>query len=340
MISLLQAIIAFVLLGLGTLYYFKTRSPPVITKSDDDDPLEDIKPKPEPTKTTPVVAKEPDVDQEPEILVTSAKPEDKPEDELVKPTPTTTPAKPIVPEKPKPTPKPVVTNVKRVLTNEEVDVFIGKIQKSIVVKSGQCQADAFKEAFRIILKDNQFDNKTIAKMLDPNRSSFSPFHAPGQGINDGYIPNDILPEYKEIYATQTRYALEKCRKEKENRPITNPVVVKPAPEPVKPTPTTTPAKPLVPPKPTGPPEPEFRMGWPDGTKWNLRGTTGGDTQRCNDICKSLGYNYFTHNPPPHDGGCGCSRSSKKLSQLNMTDHVNAKTRCVRAAEWTASQCIS
>jgi hypothetical protein len=96
MISLLQAIIAFVLLGLGTLYYFKTRSPPVMTKSDDDDPLEDIKPKPEPTKTTPVVAKEPDVDQEPEILVTSAKPEDKPEDELVKPTPTTTPAKPLV----------------------------------------------------------------------------------------------------------------------------------------------------------------------------------------------------------------------------------------------------
>ena len=103
----------------------------------------------------------------------------------------------------------------------------------------------------------------------------------------------------------------------------------PEPEPEAPTPTTTPAKPLVSPKPIGPTRAtEFRMGWPRGTKWNLRGATGNDTQMCNDICKSLGYNYFTHNPPPHDGGCGCSRSSKKLSQLNMTDHVNAKTRRV------------
>lgn len=102
----------------------------------------------------------------------------------------------------------------------------------------------------------------------------------------------------------------------------------PVTEPEEPTPTTTPAKPLVPDKPVLPPEPEFRMGWPDGTRWNIRGTTGNDRQRCNDICKSLGYNYFTHNPPPHDGGCGCSRSGLKLSQLNMTDHVNAKTRRV------------
>ena len=73
---------------------------------------------------------------------------------------------------------------------------------------------------------------------------------------------------------------------------------------------------------------ESRMGWPNGTKWNLRGKTGNDSQRCNDICKNLGYNYFTHNPPPADGGCGCFKSSAKLLQLTMTDHANAKTRRV------------
>ncbi len=95
--------------------------------------------------------------------------------------------------------------------------------------------------------------------------------------------------------------------------------------PEQPTPTTTPAQPLVPPNP---PEPESRMGWPVGTIWNIKGVTGNDAQKCNDICKCLGYNYFTHNPPPHDGGCGCFRSGLKLSRLNMTDHVNAKTRRV------------
>jgi len=76
-------------------------------------------------------------------------------------------------------------------------------------------------------------------------------------------------------------------------------------------------------------EPAERMGWPTGTEWNLRGPTGGDTQRCNDICKELGYNYFTHNPPPAaDGGCGCFSANVELSQLSMTDHANAKTRLV------------
>lgn len=105
------------------------------------------------------------------------------------------------------------------------------------------------------------------------------------------------------------------------------------PEPEQPTPATTPAKPFpAKPKPSPKPLPvekrPFRMGWPVGTRWNIRGATGNDTQRCNDICKSLNYNYFTHNPPPADGGCGCFRSGLKLSQLNMTDHSNAKTRRV------------
>jgi hypothetical protein len=139
------------------------------------------------------------------------------------------------------------------------------------------------------------------------------------------LPTDVVDEPEE--PTPTTTPAKPIVPEKPTAPI-KPAAPAPEPEPEEPTPTTTPAKPLVPPKPTGPPEPEFRMGWPDGTRWNLRGATGNDRQRCNDICKSLGYNYFTHNPPPHDGGCGCSRSSKKLSQLNMTDHVNAKTRRV------------
>jgi hypothetical protein len=113
--------------------------------------------------------------------------------------------------------------------------------------------------------------------------------------------------------------------------------------PVQPTPNTTPAKPLIPATKVttpvviqSPQNPnnqskklsEFRRGWPNGTKWNIRGATGNDTQRCHDICKSLGYNYFTHNPPPADGGCGCFKSALNLSQLSMTDHDNAKTRRV------------
>lgn len=73
---------------------------------------------------------------------------------------------------------------------------------------------------------------------------------------------------------------------------------------------------------------EFRRGWPNGTIWNIKGATGNDRQRCNDICKELGYNYFTHNPPPADGGCGCFKANVALSQLSMTDHANAKTRRV------------
>jgi hypothetical protein len=74
---------------------------------------------------------------------------------------------------------------------------------------------------------------------------------------------------------------------------------------------------------------KIRRGWPNGTKWNLRGATGNDRLRCNDNCKSLGYNYFTHNPPPiGDGGCGCFKANVALSQLSMTDHANAKTQSV------------
>ena len=75
-------------------------------------------------------------------------------------------------------------------------------------------------------------------------------------------------------------------------------------------------------------EPEFRMGWPVGTTWNIKGATGDDRKKCNDICKSLGYNYYTHNPPPADGGCGCYRSFVGMKELTMTDHDNAKTRRV------------
>lgn len=110
MISLIQAIIAFVLLGLGTFYYFKTRSPPETPKSGDFDPLEEVEAEPDikPAKPTPAVTDEPVTDLEPEVIVTPSKPEPENEDEPVKPTPATTPAKPLVPEKPKPTPKPVV----------------------------------------------------------------------------------------------------------------------------------------------------------------------------------------------------------------------------------------
>ena len=345
MISLFQAIIAFVLLALGTFYYFKTRSPPETPKSGDFDPFEEVEAEQDikPAKPTPAVADEPVTDLEPEVIVTPSKPEPENEDEPVKPTPFTTPAKPLVPEKPKPTPKPVVTvtpskpepenedepvkptpvttpakplvpekpkstpkpvvtNRKRVLTNEEVIVFLGKIQNSINQPgtNKQCQADAFKKAWRVIMKDNQFDEETRVKMLDPKRSSYSPMESPGSSLNNAYLPVDVIPEYVKLFPTHIRPALEKCA-----RPIRKVLV---SPKPVK-------------------PEPEFRMGWPVGTKWNIKGATLG-TQKCNDNCKSLGYNYFTHNPPPQDGGYGCFKSSLKLSELNITDHVNAKTRRV------------
>ena len=107
MISLFQAIVVLVLLGLVALYYFKIRKSPEKPQEDDDiDPLEDLEPEPvEPVKTTLVVADEPDVNEEPEVVVIS-KPEPENEDEPVKPTPTTTPAQPLIPEKPKPTPAP------------------------------------------------------------------------------------------------------------------------------------------------------------------------------------------------------------------------------------------
>jgi hypothetical protein len=96
MLSLIQLLIALVLLGLGAFYYFKTRSSPETPKSEDFDPLEDVKAEPpKPTKTTLVVADEPDIDLEPEVIVTSTKPES--EDTVVQPTPTTTPAQPLVP---------------------------------------------------------------------------------------------------------------------------------------------------------------------------------------------------------------------------------------------------
>ena len=78
-------------------------------------------------------------------------------------------------------------------------------------------------------------------------------------------------------------------------------------------------------------EKSARMGYPTGTKWNLKGTTGNDRQKCNNNCKGLGYNYFIHNPPPGgDGGCGCYKAAgaPPLSQLNMTGHSNAATRRV------------
>lgn len=103
MISLFQAIIAFVLLGLGAFYYFKTRSSPETPKSDDFDPLEDVEAEPDikPAKPSPAVADEPDIDLEPEVIVTPSKREPENEDKPVKPTPTTTPAEPLVTEKPK-----------------------------------------------------------------------------------------------------------------------------------------------------------------------------------------------------------------------------------------------
>jgi len=103
MISLFQAIVALVLLGLGlgALYYFKIRKSPGKPQEDtedDIDPLEDVEPEPaDPVKTTPVVADDPDTNTEPEIIIIS-KPED--EDKPVQPTPTTTPAEPLVPTRP------------------------------------------------------------------------------------------------------------------------------------------------------------------------------------------------------------------------------------------------
>lgn len=183
MISLFQVIIAFVLLGLGALFYFIYRKSPGKPQSDDSDPFEDVEPESvEPAKTTPVVSDEPDIKVQPEVIINPTKPV--PEDEPVQPTPNTTPAKHLIP---------------------------------------------------------------VTEVTTPIKHS----------------------------------------------------------EPL-----------------------EFRRGWPNGTKWNLKGSTGNNRQRCNDNCKSLGYNYFTHNPPPADGGCGCFRSNVELSQLIMTDHSNAKTRRV------------
>jgi len=160
---------------------------------------------------------------------------------------------------------------------------------------------------------------TPAKPLVPEKPKPTP-------IPVVFKPEPVRPAVEEPeQPTPSKTPAKPLVPEKPTAPIKLPA---PEPEePEEPTPTTTPAKPLVPPKPVKP-DPEFRMGWPGGTKWNIKGATGNDAQKCNDNCKSLGYNYFTHNPPPADGGCGCSYSGLKLSQLNITDHVNAKTRRV------------
>lgn len=302
MINKFNFLIVLVLLGLGAAIYFMTRGTP----TEEIDPLENVSSElVEPPKavTKPVpVADELDIEAE-----VKSKPET--EDEPVKPTPTTTPAKPLVSAKSNPVS--VATGPrKRRLTLAELNIFLDKIDKNDGPGSiNECYADIFKRYFNKIVKGMQFDEETISKMLDPNRKLFFPIDPEGSLIKDGYLPNEILPEYKKIYP-KIREEIMSCPRPGYNPPPkssnTNSIDI-------------------------GVPPMEkrlFRMGWPDGTRWNIKGTTGNDTQKCNDICKSLGYNYFTHNPPPHDGGCGCSRSNLKLSELKMTDHVNAKTRRV------------
>lgn len=188
MISLFQAIIAFVLLGLGlgAFYYFKTLSSPETPKSDEFDPLEDVEAEPDikPVKPTPIVADEPDENVEPEINISHSFIEEVP-DAPVQPTVTTTPAQPLIPGKAGTT-----VSVNRSLTNVERVRFENKIKRHFIKNSSECVAIMNARLIMSFVKGRSFSTEQIKKMTEPDREEFKTDDTP-----NGFVPMIVMKDY-------------------------------------------------------------------------------------------------------------------------------------------------
>ena len=272
MISLFQAIVALVLLGLVTLYYFKIRKSPEKPQEDTDDdidPLEDLEPEPvEPVKTTPVVADEPDTNEEPEVVIIS-KPEPENEDKPVQPTPATTPAKPLIPTKPLPRP------TTRLLTDKELTVLKQKVNNSFprprvpedkktpydrkLEVYERCVMPIFINEFLDLARVEPVNDADVKLIMDPAKIQAK------NASKGGFIPDRWEAVWKKTHDTRMTKLFNSCgprptpdfgpakplipEKPKPTpapKPRPEP---EPEPEPEQPTPTTTPAKPIVPARP-------------------------------------------------------------------------------------------
>lgn len=266
MISLFQAIVALVLLGLVTLYYFKIRKSPGKPQEDADDdidPLEDLEPEPvEPVKTTPVVADEPDTNEEPDVVIIS-KPEPENEDKPVQPTPATTPAKPLIPTKPLPRP------TTRLLTDKELTVLKQKVNNSFprprvpedkktpydrkLEVYERCVMPIFINEFLDLARVEPVNDADVKLIMDPAKIQAK------NASKGGFIPDRWEAVWKKTHDTRMTKLFNSCgpRPTPDFGPAKPLIPEKPKPtpapepqpgpgaEPEQPTSTTTPAKPLV-----------------------------------------------------------------------------------------------
>ena len=185
MLSSFQLLIALVLLGLGVLFYFIShKSPEKPQVGDDLDPLENVESEPpKPTKTTLVVADEPDRDLDPDVIVISTKPDS--EDKPVKPTPTTTPAQPIIPIS-----RPTVQPVNRRLTDAELNIFDDKVKKFYRPPRvpNECYGRFYRDYIINNIKPMEFDTQEITRILDSSRDYFASTQDPLR--SDGFAPRE------------------------------------------------------------------------------------------------------------------------------------------------------
>jgi hypothetical protein len=188
MISLFQAIVALVLLGLGSLYYFKIRKSSEKPQEDtdvDNDPFENLEPEPEePAKTTPTVSAEPDVTVEPEINISHSFIEKVP-DAPVQPTVTTTPAQSLIPGKAGTT-----VSVNRSLTSRDRVIFENKIKRHFIKNSSECVATMNARLIMSIVKGKTFNIEQIKKMTEPGREEFKTDDTP-----NGFVPMVVMKDY-------------------------------------------------------------------------------------------------------------------------------------------------
>jgi len=231
MISLYRTIIVFILLCIGALFYYISRKsseePP-----DDSDPFEPNEPEPdepepdelepdelepnelepiEPVKTTPVVSDEPDINTDPEVIITTTKQDD--DSELpVKPTPTTTPAKPLVPAKKRTAPvvtQPLSTPIPsapRLLTPKELDIFMGKIRTEVKIRSEfrrkqisdveleefLCEMNFFDKHVTDIASKTYISESDIEVLLDPKITRMDSIS------KGGFTPLEIIEAFQKF----------------------------------------------------------------------------------------------------------------------------------------------
>lgn len=186
MISLFQAIVALVLLGLGILFYLKIRKSPEKPQEDDDiDPFENIEPEPEePAKTTPTVSTEPDVTVEPEINISYSFIEKVP-DTPIQPTVTTTPAQSLIPGN-------VGTSISanRSLTSRDMVIFENKIKRHFIKNSSECVAIMNARMIMSFVRGRSFSTEQIKKMTEPEREEFKTDDTP-----NGFVPMVVMKDY-------------------------------------------------------------------------------------------------------------------------------------------------